>query len=214
MNLIIHHSNNISYNEDNAVVLSFLELSRIAKSRELFRHILRYRDVSLYTLYFKSVTRTFLVAVVCRLFAQKQCRWIDADGNIQNINFTFLLQEFNKFLWEYLSCGNALKGIRRELTELEEKTEKNVKFSTQGTLVYLRTDFNADLIAGGSIGHITGVINNLDSYFSEKTVFISMDKISTIRDDIKVCIIKDGPPYLNIPQMSSIFFSNIFYNNA
>ena len=51
--------------------------------------------------------------------------------------------------------------------------------------VYLRTDLSFGLKAGGSVGHIAGVLNHLDE-FAGPPILLTTDTIPTVRADIEV----------------------------
>ena len=50
--------------------------------------------------------------------------------------------------------------------------------------LYLRLDLTFGLIAGGSIGHIAGVVNNLKKY-CKSPIFVSTDIVPAIDEDIE-----------------------------
>jgi len=86
---------------------------------------------------------------------------------------------------EPLRVGALLRGVERELDDLESSAAAPappVDFSRPP--LYLRTDLSFGVRAGGSVGHIAGVLNTLDA-FTAPPIFVTTDDVPTVRADIE-----------------------------
>ena len=57
--------------------------------------------------------------------------------------------------------------------------------------LYLRGDLQFGLRSGGSVGHIAGVLNNLER-FAARPVFVTSDRIPTVRPEIETHVVGPG----------------------
>lgn len=208
--LNIYYSNSAAKNIDGDI-MQFEELVRIAKSREILRYIFKYESVNLYCPSFSAFPRPFLTAVICRIMTLGMCKWKDIDGNILRIGVITLFRLFFIFMYESFTYKNMLKGVEKEIDDLLKMEGKKKKFDAKEKPIYLRCDLAYGYIAGGSIGHIAGVLNNLSSFFVQKPLFISTDIIPTVNDDIEFKLIKEKVPYGNIRDISGIAFNKPCY---
>jgi glycosyltransferase involved in cell wall biosynthesis len=79
--------------------------------------------------------------------------------------------------------------------------------------VYLRTDLAFGLRSGGSLGHIAGVLNHLDE-FAGKPIFLSTDRIPTVKKDLETYIILPKKEFWDFRELSSFYFNEIFVQMA
>jgi glycosyltransferase involved in cell wall biosynthesis len=72
--------------------------------------------------------------------------------------------------------------------------------------LYLRADLQFGLRSGGSIGHIAGVLNNLDR-FAGPPVFVTTDLVPTVRPDIETHVVLPGPDFCGFEEIPAVHFS-------
>jgi glycosyltransferase involved in cell wall biosynthesis len=209
-NLNIYYSNSISRNKSNNV-MQFEELVRIAKSRNFFKYVWKYKGVTFNCPSFTTFPRPFLTAVICRSMTLGKCKWEDTEGNTLNISIITLIRLFSVFLYENLTYKYMLRDVDKEIDILFETEKSNKKFELMERPVYLRCDLAYGYIAGGSIGHIAGVLNNLASFFKQKPLFITTDIIPTVNDDIDFKLIKEKISYGNVRDIAGIAFNKSCY---
>ena len=210
--LHIYYSNSsMNAIEEDTEYITFEQMVRIAKSNDFIRHINKYKSVTFYCPSFTSIAKPFLTAVICRLLTFGKCVWIDIEGRTKKIGIGVLFRLFFVFLYENMTYKHMLKGVNREVDSLCEAEHQAEMQAASKTPVYLRCDLAYGYIAGGSIGHIAGVLNNLEACTDEAPVFISTDVIPTVDKNIESHIIKEAVPYANVKDIASIAFNTVIY---
>lgn len=209
--LNIYYSNSANLNDNNENTMSFGELVSVAKSTAFLKLICKYKRVTFYCPSFTAFPRPFLTAVICRLLTIGTCKWKDNDGNTLRIGPLTLLRLFLVFLYENLTYRFMLEDVEKEVDSLLKQPKQKVPVEYNKKPIYLRCDLSYGYTAGGSIGHIAGVLNNLADHFKQKPLFISTDIIPTVRKDIEFTLIKDKITYGNVRDISGIAFNKVCY---
>ena len=118
-----------------------------------------------------------------------------------------------RHLADGLSLPGKLREIGRRLDRLESAVavRKRPRLDlAKGAPVYLRSDLIYGLHAGGSVGHIAGVVNNLESC-SARPHFFTTAAIPTVREDIPCTIVApEDKRYWTHREMSALCFSETF----
>jgi len=208
--LIIYYSNEQLAKEGlSGEKKPFAEIVRLAKSREFFSHIRRYRDVMFYCPGFTSFPKPFLTAAICRLLSTGHSVWIDLDGREQRITWLALLRLAAIFLYEHLFYRNFLNGIEKQVTALMKQNRLVSK--RKGQPLYLRCDVSYGFIAGGSLGHIAGVVNNLAKLGGDGLLFATTDRIPMVHPDIVQHLIRGPMRYANVQDVARVAFNHVVY---
>jgi glycosyltransferase involved in cell wall biosynthesis len=194
--------------------VSFEEMVRLAKSKKFVQQVWKYREVQFYVPNFEAFPRPFLTAAICRLLSAGKCEYMDAEGQTIKVGIGLLLREFIRFLYENLTFRRAIEKVAQELTELEQIVAGSRQLAVNGIPVYLRCDYAYGYIAGGSIGHIAGIINNLGGALGQTPLFLTTDKIPTVREDIPCLLLRGKTPYRNVRDASSLFFNDAVYSRC
>lgn len=213
-NLFIYYSNSVTGDIGDGRAITFESLVRLVKSREFFKSIGMYRNVYFYCPSFTGFARPFFTAVICRMLGTGAIRWIDKEGDRLDIGAFQLFRQFGIFVREQLTYRRFLRSVEEELEELSGEQRTKPSMPEEGVPCYLRCDMSYGYIAGGSIGHIAGVVNNLKSCTGREPLFITSDTIPTVDETIRQHIIKGEIPYGNIKDISSIAFSRVCYRAA
>ena len=210
--LHIYYSNSsMNAMEEDTEYITFEQMVRIAKSKDFIRHINKYQGVVFYCNSFTSIAKAFLTAVICRLLTFGECVWIDTEGRTKKIGIGVLFKLFFVFLYENMTYKHMLKEVSKEVASLCKAEHQAKLKAAPKTPVYLRCDLAYGYIAGGSIGHIAGVLNNMETCTSEAPIFISTDVIPTVDKKIESRIIKETVPYANVKDVASIAFNKVIF---
>lgn len=210
-NLFIYYSNSVKEEPEGGRAMTFESLVRLVKSREFYKSVGKYRDVSFYCPSFTGFARPFFTAVICRMMGTGSVSFIDQDGERLPIGAGELLRQFCIFVREQLTYRRFLKTVEGELEELSGRERTVAHISHEGVPCYLRCDMSYGYIAGGSVGHIAGVVNNLKKCTGSEPLFLSTDVIPTVDQTIRQHIIKGEVPYGNIRDISGIAFNRVCY---
>lgn len=115
----------------------------------------------------------------------------DGRGQVRPLGLADLLRYGLRFAQDALALGLWLKALDGRLARLEALAAKRASppLNPSGNPVYLRTDLIVDLRAGGSVGHVAGVCNNL-GLFGGQPVLFTADPLPTINPDIETHVIR------------------------
>ncbi|MBX7066623.1 MAG: glycosyltransferase family 4 protein [Parachlamydiales bacterium] len=109
---------------------------------------------------------------------------------------------------DFFSKRQLLKGIFEELLFLQ-KIEKKRLFKSDGASVYLRTDHYFGLQSGGSVGHIAGVLNNL-----QNPIFITSDTIPTVKQHVEKHQILPNGDFRDFRELPALHYNRTFVEAA
>ena len=129
----------------------------------ILRHVQRYRTGRLLTERLATSGRPML-AWILRLMTRGQCSIVDAEGLERDINIALLLQWSWRLSMEAMGKGALLRRVERQLDALERPATPRpaTAWDRSAAPVYLRTDLSFGVRAGGSVGHIAGVLNQFE----------------------------------------------------
>lgn len=208
--LAIYYSNADTWQGSADEKIMFGELVQLAKSMQVLKKIGKYRAVSFYCGRFTAFPKPFLTAVLCRILTFGPCRWIDAEKEIKHIGLLELLRSFGVFLYEHCTYRKKLRQVEMELDRIQQQKTETPVLDPNGLPVYIYSSAGYGYIAGGSIGHIAGVLNNLERITGHRPVFITTDIISTVEQEIVPHMIHAPIPYGNISDIPKILYNRAF----
>lgn len=191
--------------------IDFDELRRLIARGAIVGHFCGYRQARLLYDRIDVIPKPFLMAVLLRLLARKQCFFEDNSGRRQHITLRVLWDLFIRLLRDLVRKRCVLRGVSGEVERLSHvsghSTGKSLDLSASP--VYLRTDLAFGIRSGGSIGHIAGVLNNLDG-FTGKPVFLTTDAIPTVREDLEIHRIDPDDSFWDFKELPTIAFNRVF----
>ncbi len=192
-------------------------LREILSPRELLKHIFRYSESTVLVYINDSFRRPLFVSVLLRLMSRGRCFSLDCNGHRKNITFFNIIGFASKFAIDYLRSKKVVRNAENDEREIKYKyasiANKQLRIDMSASPVYMRTDLKLGLTAGGSVGHIAGVLNNLDC-FCATPIFITSDNIPTVRDDIEKHIVDAGPDFRDFTEVQFLHYSAIFFNRS
>ncbi len=197
------------------LVITFEELKHWVRSGKILRHFFGYSQSRLLTYRIDILGKPFLCALLIRLLSPGESCIEDKQGKKIVITFCYLCGRLLKLINDWIEKSVLLKRIKGEISQKTNKvnTKEKGRLDIKKTPVYLRTDLGFGISSGGSVGHIAGVLNNLD-VFSGSPVFISSDYMPTIREDIVKHIIDPGSLFWDFKEIPSLYYNQPFYNKT
>lgn len=201
-------------------IITLEKLKRWVLQGTIVKHFFRYKEAQLLTYHIDFIPKPFFIALLLRLLSRRESSVKDEQGRSQSITIRVLGKLLRKFLADFWEKSALLRRINREVERLsdgysegynERQSIKTLDLSSMP--VYLRTDLWFGVPSGGSIGHIAGVLNNLDNY-TGKPAFLTTDVIPTVRNDIQTHYIYPGQKFWDFCELPGLFFNEIFENNA
>ena len=170
-------------------LVSFEVLKDWLRDGSIVRRAFRYTDVSLRTQRIETMAKPLATAAALRLLSRGRCEIEDAEGRRLSIGPIQLAGLGGDFARDLLSRGGLLRSVERDVRSLEAAPVQPISTADLTRRpIYLRTDLVFGLEAGGSVGHIAGVLNNLAA-FGGAPVFVTTDRIPTTDPSIETHVV-------------------------
>jgi glycosyltransferase involved in cell wall biosynthesis len=209
----VKHSNTSPDSE----VVSFGELKNWVRKGTIINHIFKYDVAKLLTYRTEFIPKPFLTAILIRLLGRKACYFEDENGNQQRIHTWFLIKLLSQFIRDFL---RKYFLIYRNLIEIKNLSNEYADIKSEMKIldlsaapVYLRTDLWFGIRSGGSVGHISGVLNSF-AEFIQRPVFVTTDRIPMVRNDIEIHQILPPKAFWDFKELPTFCFNDIFENGA
>ena len=212
--LVVDQSNSYQQQVDSGTsLISYSELEHWVKTGKYFRKLFSYSEVVLSIYRLDIFFKPFTTCAAIWLLAWRKATLVDQAGNQQNVDIVCLLKKFFQFLNDWIFKSKLLSSVEHEVTRFDPKNITKTSLNLLVSPIYIRTDLWFGVRAGGSVGHIAGVLNNLDS-FTGKPIFLTSDEMPTIRQDIDQKVVRMDGSFCNFREISSFRFTNVFFDQA
>jgi glycosyltransferase involved in cell wall biosynthesis len=161
-----------------------------------------------------------LWVAVLNWFSRKDAYLADAQGRIERVGWrTLFFRSLPALVPHIFSLPFKLWGVNRKISQLEKLTAalfrtRPTKVPQEIKLAYLRTDLIFGTKAGGSVGHIAGVVNGFTEK-NAKVFLISTDKLELI--DTKktpVNLVRPDTRFNFFSEMPELYFNKILFDAA
>lgn len=181
------------------------------------RDLFRYGEARALTYRIGLMNKPLNTALILRALSRGACFFEDEEGAVRRIGPGTLAS----LSWRALSDLAGKRGfLRRAASEAEAllrdasgAARTPPRLDGSAAPVYLRTDLIFGLRSGGSVGHIAGVLNHLDD-FAGSPVFLTTDRIPTVRNDIETHVILPDGRFADFRELPGIRFSEVFARDA
>jgi glycosyltransferase involved in cell wall biosynthesis len=200
-----------------SLTITFTELKEWMRRGNLVRHLFRYREAHFLTHNIEFVPKPFFIALILLLLSPRKSYFEDKQGHRRAVNFHLLATLFRRWIRDYLQKNTLIHQACIEIKQLSNEPltpqSERTPLDRSGSPVYLRTDLTFGLSSGGSLSHIAGVLNNLDSHLA-KPIFLTTDIIPAVRKDLEIHLISPGEEFWDFRELPSIHFNGIFEREA
>jgi glycosyltransferase involved in cell wall biosynthesis len=176
------------------------------------RQLFRYREARLLTHRLETIGRPLKLGLLLRGLSRGRCYVEDERGRTRPLSLPLLARWTWQAAREPFLKRQLLSSFEHEVGRLHDH------FSARRTPpvldlarrpLYLRTDIAVALKAGGSVGHIAGVLNHLDE-FGGPPIFLTLDAVPTVRPDIEVRCIAPLEEFWEYPELPSLVNNRAF----
>ena len=189
-------------------VIRFEDLKGWVRSGEILRRLLRYQDVRLRTHDIDSLTRPLLTSLLIRAMSRGRCHIEDESPGWQSIGVRELLVLSFRFVRDALRRPALLRRAERDAGMVAAAGTQGLKrrqpyLDRTRKPLYLRAEFVDGLVAGGSVAHTAGVLNNLREVFGVP-VWITTSRLPTVAADIPAIIVRPGGDFADFRELPSL----------
>ncbi len=189
-------------------MVPFSEVKGWLLNGQVLRHLFRYSDAELATHRVDHVSKPFPTALLLRILSHGRCCFSGDSGETVEIELLVLARYLVGFVRDLVRIPWLLASARRSADRLgrQAAVAPPPALDLARPPLYLRGDLQFGLRSGGSLGHIAGVLNNLER-FGAKPVFVTSDRIPTVQPDIETHVVVPGSDFCGFEEIPAIHFS-------
>jgi len=182
---------------------TFDELAAAARTKKILRQLCRYRDARLVVHSLDTITRPLASMLLVRALSHGSS-WIeDASGRRLKISLSELSTRLIRYLRDWTQHRDVLREVSKHLDELDRRRGER-RLVTSAPPLYLRTDLWFGLQSGGSVSHVSGVLNEFARVWPVAPILFTTDSIPAARTDIERHIVPLGPRFWDFPEIKSV----------
>jgi glycosyltransferase involved in cell wall biosynthesis len=175
-------------------------------------HVFRYDEARLLTHRLESIGRPLKLGLMLRLLSRGACYVEDDTARRIPLSAGLLARWSWQALREPFQKSALLEAVAKDVSALTGEIDARTTpppFDAAAAALYLRSDMSVGLKAGGSVGHIAGVLNHLDE-FTGPPVMLTTDTIPTVRSDIEVHCVAPLEAFWEYPELPSFVMNQAF----
>jgi glycosyltransferase involved in cell wall biosynthesis len=175
----------------------------------------RYGESRVLTPDLAFVGRPVVLGALARWCARGDCYLEDEQGRRQPLTVSQLARWGGEVLREPFTRGSFVRHIERDV-EAEERAlsvRNRGPVDWSASCAYFRTDLAYSVRAGGSVGHIAGVLNSLHA-FGHRPVFITTDRVPTVLDQIETHLVPRSGSFWHYRELPAMVMHDVFVEHA
>jgi glycosyltransferase involved in cell wall biosynthesis len=143
-----------------------------------------------------------------RSLSRGACYLTDLSGKTASIGIGSLIRAAAAFLRDGLS-SRALVGRATEQISMLEKSQGVGHANRDGAPLYLRSDHWFGIRSGGSVGHVAGVVNELDQATGLRPVLVTTDVLPGIETTVEVHVLDPVRRYWDYPELPELAYNEL-----
>jgi glycosyltransferase involved in cell wall biosynthesis len=203
--------------QQDAVVWTFEEFKRQASPKRLVNQCFRFKVCELIVYRLFAIRRPAFAKTLLRLLCVRSPVIRDHTGKAARVTWFACGKAVMGAARDFLTSHGLTKQVERQVTALScaqprPDSRKN-RLCMDATPIYLRTELSYNITAGGSVGHIAGVLNNLKE-FGGQPIYVASDTMPTIAPEIEQHIISPLPRYWDFWELPELAYNQVFYNEC
>ncbi len=209
---VLRHGANQWHVSDDETTTTVDRLRDWLRQGTLLSHLFRYDEARLLTHRLESIGRPLKLGLLLRLLSRGACYVEDDTARRRPLSASLLARWIWQSLREPFQKTQLLDGVSRDVDALARRAADRTAppvFDATAAAVYLRSDMSVGLKAGGSVGHIAGVLNHLGE-FTGPPILLTTDTIPTVRADIEVHCVSPLEAFWEYPELPSLVMNRAF----
>jgi glycosyltransferase involved in cell wall biosynthesis len=193
------------------LVVSDGEVRKWLRDGRLLARIGRYRVSRLVTERLATSGRPMIMWAL-RLTA-RQCFIVDCEGQERRVTLALLTRWSWSLMRDIVARGNLLRRVENEIGSIAETPAPAPVWNRSAPVLYLRTDLSFGVRAGGSVGHIAGVLNAL-TRSSGPPILVTTAPVPTLRPDTEQHLIETPEAFWNFRELPALALNDVVVNEA
>ncbi len=196
---------------DAETVATVDRLKTAAAAGTLTRHLFHYDEARILTHRLETIGRPLKLALFLRVLSRGRCFVEDEGGRQRALSSSLIARWTWQAIREPFGKTRLLHDLDAEAASLVARAaaEPPRRLTLAHQPLYLRTDLSFGLKAGGSVGHIAGVINHLHA-FSGSPIMLTTDVVSTVDPAIEVHLVPPAEAFWEYPELPSLVMNGQF----
>jgi glycosyltransferase involved in cell wall biosynthesis len=194
------------------LMVKFDDLKQWLKQGTIIKHLFHYDEAVLFTYNTEYITKPLLSLLLIRILSRRSCFVRDESGGCHKVTWGFIGRLCGRFIRDWASKPRLIHHTKHQIknnTKHLALGQFSKNWTLQGIPVYFRTDLYFGVRCGGSVGHISGVLNHL-AEFGNPPVFFSSDTIPTVNPHIKTHIIPPENRYWDFRELPGLNYNQRF----
>ncbi|MCE5249327.1 glycosyltransferase family 4 protein [bacterium] len=190
--------------------------------KTILKHLFRYHEVEFIPRCSAGLAVTFRTLLLTKILSRGKSVIVYPDGHTKNITVFSLIKPCVSFLKSTAEKSLVLREIKAACERFAHEIEDRGK--AHGSLtrtpvdlskpaVYLRTNLQFNVTAGGTVGHIAGVLNNL-GFYGPSPFFLTVGHIPTVDSAIQTIIMEPSPEFVDFREIWDMHCNTVFFNKA
>lgn len=185
-------------------VIAFADLLHAVRSEGPIATAGRYGDIDLRTYRLATLPRRLATGLVLRWLSRGEVSITDEQGESLDVTPTALLAWGARAIAERLGQSGFVREQKRNLERLKSQlprvrnavrnAARNAINAKRGRPLYIRSDAWFGIVAGGSVAHISGVLNAM-AELGPGPRFLTTDQVPLVSPDIATHVVQP-PQYL------------------
>jgi glycosyltransferase involved in cell wall biosynthesis len=178
------------------------------RSGRILGQIQRYQTGRLLTERLSTSGRPML-GWVLRLMTRGRCAIVDAEGRERAITIALLTQWSWRLSREAMGKKGLLARVEGELDALAHAPlAQGPRFNRTAPPLYFRTDLSFGVRAGGSVGHVAGVVNELEREFGG-VILLTTAPVPTLSPRVEVHQLPAPEAFWNFRELPSLVMNDV-----
>jgi glycosyltransferase involved in cell wall biosynthesis len=195
------------------LVVSFDEFIRWLRRGTVLAHIARHGEGRLLVHRLESAGRPLPLALALRAIGRGRVVIEDVRGRRRPLTVSLLARWTAQLATEPFRIRALLRSVERALETIETANRRTERQPTGLNLtaspLYLRTDLSFGVRAGGSVAHISGVLNELDRFTGPVKV-LTTDDIPTLKSGVDVRLVPPAEAFWNFRELPTFLLNDAF----
>jgi len=188
--------------ETDETVIAFDEFAAWIASGKVAARFVRYDQARMIVHRIESAGRPLPLGLALRWMTRRGVRIEDMQGRARTIDAGTLLRWMRQISIEPFRKAALLRGVERAVEALEREPQgvPSVSLDLKRPPLYLRSDLSFGVRAGGSVGHIAGVVNALE-HVAARPILVTTDDIPTVDPRVEQHVVSPSEAFWNFKEL-------------
>ena len=191
------------------LVVPFDEFRDWTKDGRVLAHLLRHQEGRLLVHRLESAGRPLPLGLALRAMSRGRVWVEDIGGRRRMLTAGLLAGWAGQAATEPFRVSTLLRSVAASVDAVERagRTPRPMSLDLSRSPLYMRTDLSFGVRAGGSVGHIAGVVNTLDS-FTGPAIVLTTDDVPTLEPGIEVHHVTPGEAFWNFAELPTFVLND------